>query len=103
MASKDKIAIIFGVSVFFIIILIAIDVNNEYLYTCINHNWDYTFNIEGHLGGEFDCAEFWNNEFANNQWTNKCSINPFSTKPNCKLLCIEDCKLKNNGGSVCMC
>ena len=92
----------------FIVVLNA--TGQQFLDLCASHNWEGTYNITGDFSGEINCSEMWNNEYANGQWVDKCSIFPVSTKPNCKWLCTEDCKIFNaqskevNGmKEICVC
>ena len=43
--------------------------------------------------------------FINKKWTEKCSDFPFTSKPSCKWLCIQDCMIINKqAGEVrCVC
>ena len=100
---------IFIIIMFTYLILVGIVVLNktqmQFLDFCAEKNWTGVYDITGDFSGEIDCKAMWEDNFANGKWAKKCSISPFSVKPDCRWLCIQDCKLKNKqaGKVVCSC
>jgi hypothetical protein len=109
MNKETIITIIITLMVVTILILVGMLVlqktSNQFLGFCAAKDWEGLHNITGDFSGEINCSEIWENEYANGMWAEKCSESPFNTKPSCKWLCVQDCKLINKeaGELICLC
>ena len=103
------ITIILTVITFILIILVgnlALRQTGQQFYNqCSQHEWEGTWNYSGDFSGNINCDELRIKLFDNNDWVDKCSDFPFSPKPSCKWMCIEDCKIENKlaGENICVC
>ena len=92
-----------------ILILVAIlalnKTQSQFLEFCAEKDWEGLHALTGDFSGEINCREIWESEFANGMWAEKCSDSIFSTKPSCKWLCVQDCKMINKqaGELRCVC
>lgn len=102
-------SIIMTLMVFIIIIFAGVvmfgETQNQFLEFCADKEWKGTYKLTGDFSGEIDCNAMWKNNFADGKWTEKCSDFPFTTKPSCKWLCVQDCMMINKqaGELRCVC
>ena len=96
---KETIVTIILVSLILILsgILALNRTQNQFYEFCADKEWKGTH--------EIDCKAMWEDNFADGKWAEKCSDSPFTTKPSCKWLCVQDCMMINKqaGDLRCVC
>jgi len=99
MEKQTIVTIILTLITFIIIILVGIlalnKTQSQLFEFCADKEWEGTHEITGDFSGEIDCKAMWEDNFADGKWAKNCSEFPFTTKPSCKWLCAQDCKMIN--------
>ena len=109
MDKQTIVTIILSLMVFIIIVLVGILMLNktqsQFFEFCADKEWKGTHEITGDFSGEIDCKAMWEDNFADGKWAEKCSDSPFTTKPSCRWLCVQDCMMINKqaGELRCVC